>query len=159
MELDQSTLVKFQELIEVNFTGRAELYAAADSLEDKARQQVCRRLADHLAAGHAVELQQLLTACGVHPTEPFDVYKLVSTTPEARCLTRLPGGLGLCVVAGLLGFKDCNKRPPDTSNGIVCHSLSICPVAGTSCRRSPSQGGGSTPARNSAHSSRGVRAR
>ena len=35
--LDKVTLAKIQELIEANFTGRDELYAAAESLDDEAR--------------------------------------------------------------------------------------------------------------------------
>lgn len=72
MELNPETLVKIQQLIVANFAGRDELYAAAQSLDDSARQQVCRRLAEHLA-GHAVELQQILTASGQKPAGPLDL--------------------------------------------------------------------------------------
>jgi len=57
--LTPETLSKLRELIEANFAGRDELYAAAETVDDAAWKRVCRRLADHLA-GHATELEQIL---------------------------------------------------------------------------------------------------
>ncbi len=68
IQFDEKTLVKIQKLIEGNFAGRDELYAAAESLDSGSREHICRRLADHLAA-NAIELQQLLVASGVQPAE------------------------------------------------------------------------------------------
>jgi hypothetical protein len=59
--LGDATLAKIRELIEANFAGRDELYAAAETLDDEARKKVCRRLAEHLA-GHAVELEKIALA-------------------------------------------------------------------------------------------------
>ena len=74
---DRKALEKIQKLIEANFAGRDELQAAAESLDDEARQRVCRQLADHLA-GHAAELQQIVTACGAEPTGPLDLESIAS---------------------------------------------------------------------------------
>jgi uncharacterized protein (TIGR02284 family) len=71
MTLDMNTLTAMQKLIESNFTGRDELYAAAESLDDESREHICRRLADHLAA-NAIELQQILKTRGVEPAGPLD---------------------------------------------------------------------------------------
>ena len=71
-QLNRIALRKIQELIEANFAGRDELQAAAESLDDDARQRVCRRLANHLAS-HAAELQQIVTACGAEPAGPLDM--------------------------------------------------------------------------------------
>lgn len=64
-----------QRLIEQNFTGRDELYAAAESLDDEDGGRVCRRLAEHLA-DHAIYLQQILAANGYVPLEPTDIPEL-----------------------------------------------------------------------------------
>jgi hypothetical protein len=61
--LNQSTLKSIRELIEANFAGRDELYAAVETLDDDARRNICTRLAEHLA-GHAIELSQILLANG-----------------------------------------------------------------------------------------------
>jgi uncharacterized protein (TIGR02284 family) len=82
MELSPQTLDRIQQLISANFAVRDELYAAARSLDDEARQQVCRRLAEHLA-GHAVELQQILTASGERPVGPLDMNSLAEALFES----------------------------------------------------------------------------
>jgi uncharacterized protein (TIGR02284 family) len=87
MELNRTTLDKIQHLIAANFAGRDELYAAAGSLDNEARQRVCHRLAEHLA-GHAVELQQILTASGVQPTGPIDVHSLAQALFESAKRSR-----------------------------------------------------------------------
>jgi hypothetical protein len=62
-KLNHSTLKAIRELIEANFAGRDELYAAVETLDDDARRNICVRLAEHLA-GHAAELSQILLANG-----------------------------------------------------------------------------------------------
>jgi uncharacterized protein (TIGR02284 family) len=69
--LDEATLRKLQRLVEANFAGRDELYAAANSLNSADRENVCKRLAEHLAA-NAIELQQILAASGADPASPPD---------------------------------------------------------------------------------------
>ena len=64
---------RIKELVDASFSGRDELYAAAETLDDEKRSNVCRQLANHLA-GHAIELQQLLIANGETPPEPLDMY-------------------------------------------------------------------------------------
>ncbi len=71
-QLDRETLAILQKLIEGNFTGRDELQAAADSLDDRDLKGICRRLSRQLA-DHAIELQQLVTASGAVPAEPLNV--------------------------------------------------------------------------------------
>lgn len=71
-QFSPEALERIQELIESNFSGRDELYAAAESLDDAARQRVCRRLAQHLA-GHAAHLQQIVSASGTDPAGPLDL--------------------------------------------------------------------------------------
>lgn len=73
--LDDKTLAKIQALIEANFSGRDELYAAGKSVDDKARELICRRLAAYLAA-NAIELQQIVAASGVDPAGPLDTEAL-----------------------------------------------------------------------------------
>jgi uncharacterized protein (TIGR02284 family) len=87
MELNPRTLDTIQQLISANFAGRDELYAAASSLNNEARQSVCRRLAE-LLAGHAVELQQILTASGEHPVGPLDVNSLAQALFESAKRSR-----------------------------------------------------------------------
>jgi len=82
MEFNPATLDKIQQLITANFAGRDELYAAARSLDNDARQRVCQRLAEHLA-GQAVELQQILTASGQRPTGPLDMNWLADALFES----------------------------------------------------------------------------
>ncbi|MHB0958517.1 MAG: hypothetical protein ACYC0X_16790 [Pirellulaceae bacterium] len=62
-QLSEPTLAKIRELIEANFAGRDEMYAAAETFDDVARKNICKRLAEHLAA-HAVELNQILLVNG-----------------------------------------------------------------------------------------------
>lgn len=73
--LDDKTLKEIQTLIKGNFTGRDELYAAAESLDDDALKRVCRRLAKHLT-DNAIELQQIVTASGAAPAGPLDIESL-----------------------------------------------------------------------------------
>jgi uncharacterized protein (TIGR02284 family) len=68
-------------LIQDNFAGRDELYAAAESLDDDARANICRRLAEHLAA-NAIELQQIVTASGREPAAPLDVTAIANALFE-----------------------------------------------------------------------------
>lgn len=86
-ELDDATLRKLQTLVEANFTGRDELYAAAKSLNDEDRKNVCRKLAEHLA-GHAAELQQILAACGADPAGPLDTHALAESLFDLTKATR-----------------------------------------------------------------------
>jgi uncharacterized protein (TIGR02284 family) len=69
IKLDDKALQQIQMLIEANFTGRDQLYAAADALDDESRKRVCRRLAEFLA-GNAAHLQQIVQANGYDPVEP-----------------------------------------------------------------------------------------
>ena len=87
-DIDAVTLGRIQELIEANFAARDELYAAADSLDDDARANICRRLADILAS-NAIELQQVVTSSGREPTGPLDVTPVVTSLFH---LTKLHGG-------------------------------------------------------------------
>jgi uncharacterized protein (TIGR02284 family) len=87
MELNREALDQIQKLIEANFSGRDELYAAARSLDHEARRKVCRRLAEHLA-GHAAELQQIVTACGVQAASPLDVDEIAYALFELARVNR-----------------------------------------------------------------------
>ena len=78
-KLDAKILSEIQKLIEGNFTGRDELYAAAESMDDRSRERICRRLAEHLAA-NAIELQQLLKESGVEPAGPLDMQSIAPRT-------------------------------------------------------------------------------
>lgn len=69
---------RIEELVDASYSGRDELYAAADALDDERRSQVCRQLADHLA-GHATELQQLLMMNGGEAIEPLDLYSIAES--------------------------------------------------------------------------------
>lgn len=51
-------------LIQANFAGRDDLYAAAEAVDNEALSLICRRLAEDLA-GNATELQQIALAAGV----------------------------------------------------------------------------------------------
>ncbi|MCA9177518.1 MAG: hypothetical protein KDB14_23695 [Planctomycetales bacterium] len=77
--LCEQTLSAIRRLVEANYVGRDELYAAADAMDGDARQQVCRRLAEFLA-GHAEELQQLLLSSGA---QAFDIAKLPTIAEAA----------------------------------------------------------------------------
>jgi uncharacterized protein (TIGR02284 family) len=101
-KLDDTTLRKLQELVEANFAGRDELYAAADSLNDEDRKRVCRRLAEHLA-GHAAELQQILAACGADPAGPLDIHATADKLFELAKASR--GADGVLDVA-----ESCEKN-------------------------------------------------
>ena len=90
--LDQVTLTEIQKLVEANFAGRDELHAAAEKLDDEARKQVCRRLADHLG-GHAAELQQVLLAHGAEPVGPGDIPALADALFDLVKATRGPSGV------------------------------------------------------------------
>ena len=68
--LNSKTLAKIQKMIEANYCGRDELYSAAEFVDDQARERICRRLADYLAA-NAIELQQIVAASGVDPAGPL----------------------------------------------------------------------------------------
>ncbi len=92
IELNQESLNRIQELIAANFTGRDELYAAANSLDSEAQQQVCHRLAEHLA-GHAAELQQIVAASGVDPAGPLDLHALARSLFEIAKLNRGESGV------------------------------------------------------------------
>lgn len=73
INLPPKMIARIEELVDVSFSGRDELYAAAKTLDDDRRSNVCKQLADHLA-GHAIELQQLLMANGEQPRQPLDVF-------------------------------------------------------------------------------------
>lgn len=90
--LDQVTLAEIQKLVEANFAGRDELYAAAGKLDDEARKQVCRKLADHLG-GHAAELQQVLLAHGTEPVGPSEIPALADALFDLVKATRGPSGV------------------------------------------------------------------
>lgn len=80
--LDDKTLSKIQEMVEVTFAGRDRLYSAANHLDNDERREICRELADHLA-GHAAELQQILAATGNDPKGPLDVHAIVDALLES----------------------------------------------------------------------------
>ena len=82
--LDDKTLSKIQEMVEVTFAGRDKLYSAANHLDDEERREICRQLADHLA-GHAAQLQQILTASGNDPKGPLDIHAIVDVLLESVC--------------------------------------------------------------------------
>ena len=67
-----------EELIDASYSGRDELYAAAELLDDDRRSRVCKRLAEHLAK-HAIELQQLVTVNGGETLEPLDMYSVAES--------------------------------------------------------------------------------
>jgi len=116
MELNPGTLDQIQKLISANFAGRDELYAAAKSLDDEARQRVCRRLAEHLA-GHAVELQQILTASGERPAGPLDVNSLAQTLFELAKLSRgEPGVLDAAAACEHTLKEDYDRALDDLSH-------------------------------------------
>lgn len=80
--LDDKTLSKIQEMMEVTFAGRDKLYSAANHLDDEERRDICRKLADHLA-GHAIQLQQILKATGSDPKGPLDIHAIVDALLES----------------------------------------------------------------------------
>ena len=61
--LSPQMIQRIEELVDASFSGRDELCAAAKTLDDARRSNICKQLADHLAH-HAIELQQLLTVNG-----------------------------------------------------------------------------------------------
>jgi len=61
--LSHGTLMSIRELAEANFAGRDELYAAVATVDDAPRKNICKQLADHLAA-HGTELRQILVSSG-----------------------------------------------------------------------------------------------
>ncbi|MCA9198273.1 MAG: hypothetical protein KDA87_12075 [Planctomycetales bacterium] len=66
---------RLEELVDASFSGRDELYAAAKTLDDHRRSNVCKQLADHLAS-HAIELQQLLSVNGKEPPQPLNMFSI-----------------------------------------------------------------------------------
>jgi len=115
IELNQDTLARIQELIEGNFTGRDELYAAAESLDDQARRHVCRRLAEFLA-GHAADLQQIVIASGAEPAGPLDMQSIADALFEmAKTKRGEPGVLGV-VAEGERKLKESYDRAIDATD-------------------------------------------
>lgn len=104
--LDVETLIKMQRLIEANFTGRDELYAAADSMNNQSREHICRRLAEHLAA-NAVELQQLVKASGVEPAGPLDLESIAQALFDLAKSSRGESGV---LVAAAEGEENLKKN-------------------------------------------------
>jgi uncharacterized protein (TIGR02284 family) len=122
-ELRPEDLGKFQELIEANFTGRDELYAAARSMDDEARQQVCRRLAEHLA-GHAAELQQIVAASGSDPAEPLDVEPIAEALFELAKMNHGERGVIDSAIEGERNLrKEYDRAIEDTSNPEATNTL------------------------------------
>lgn len=115
MELNQEALSKIQELIKGNFTGRDELYAAAESLDDDARRRVCRRLAEHLA-GHAADLQQIVIASGVDPAGPLDMEAIANALFDVAKANRGDAGVLGAVAEGERNLKDEYDRAIDATN-------------------------------------------
>lgn len=76
--LPDALIRRIEELVDASFSGRDELYAAADTLDDEKRSNVCRQLADHLA-DHATELQQILAINGEDTVTPLDMYSVAET--------------------------------------------------------------------------------
>lgn len=70
--LSESTLAKIRALIEANFAGRDELYAAMETLDDDMKKNMCQRLAEHLA-DHAAELEQILLANAENAEGHYDL--------------------------------------------------------------------------------------
>ncbi|MBN2292213.1 MAG: hypothetical protein JXM70_07300 [Pirellulales bacterium] len=81
-EIDKKTLDIVQELVEANFGGRDELYAAADSMDKEDSQRICRRLADFLA-DNAIRLQQMLAASGNEAAGPLDIDAIIAALFKA----------------------------------------------------------------------------
>lgn len=86
--LPPQAIRRIEELIDASFAGRDELYAAAETLDNDQRTNICRQLADHLAA-HATELQQLLKINGEDLQPPIDMY---SVAESYFCLAKRRGG-------------------------------------------------------------------
>ena len=70
--LDPQSLGAIRGLVSTNYRGRNELTAAAEVIDDKTQEGVCRRLADVLG-GHAADLQQVLIACGEPPVNITEI--------------------------------------------------------------------------------------
>lgn len=116
IELSRVALDRIQELIQANFTGRDELYAAAESLDDESRQRVCRRLAEFLA-GHAVDLQQIVTAQGVEPAGPLDIESIAQTLFDLAKLNRGEPGVLQAAAEGERDLKESYDRAIDAAAG------------------------------------------
>lgn len=61
---DEVTRQRIRALIQANFAGRDDLYAAADAFDSETLTLICRKLAEDLA-GNAMELQQIARAAGM----------------------------------------------------------------------------------------------
>ena len=72
-QLRPELVKQIEQLVDASFAGRDDLYAAAESLDDDVRSNICRRLAEYLAK-HATELQQLLLAHGEQAADPLDIH-------------------------------------------------------------------------------------
>jgi uncharacterized protein (TIGR02284 family) len=66
--LDETTQQHLLTLIQANFAGRDDLYAAAEKLSSHSLSMICRRLADELA-DNAIELQQIALAAGIEDVD------------------------------------------------------------------------------------------
>jgi len=69
---NQATLQHIVALIQANFAGRDDLYAAADALGSSTLSLICRRLAEDLAS-NAIELQQMALAAGIGEVDINDI--------------------------------------------------------------------------------------
>lgn len=114
IELGEGTLSKIQKLIEANFTGRDELYAAAESSDDEARKQICCQLAAHLA-DHAVHLQQIVASSGVDPAEPLDVNEIASALFDLAKANRGETGVLQVAAEGERNLKEEFDRAIETT--------------------------------------------
>jgi uncharacterized protein (TIGR02284 family) len=66
--LDQVTSEYIRKIVRGCFAARDELCAVAEAVDDQARAEICRRLAEELG-GNAAELQQLLLSAGSESVE------------------------------------------------------------------------------------------
>lgn len=61
---DETTRAHIRALIQANFAGRDDLYAAAKAVDNETLAKICRRLAEDLA-NNAIELQQIALGAGM----------------------------------------------------------------------------------------------
>ena len=64
--LDPQTIERLRELVIATYTGRDDLYLAADHLNDEELAAICRKLADDLA-GNSAHLEQIIVMHGEKP--------------------------------------------------------------------------------------------
>jgi uncharacterized protein (TIGR02284 family) len=73
--LDSKTIARLRQLVVATYSGRDDLYTAAEQVGDDDLSVICRKLADNLA-GHAADLEQIIL---MHNEEPGFEDALTST--------------------------------------------------------------------------------